>query len=296
MNAQQDDTRLFDPRINQFLPFVGVELGFTLATADEEQDSRTKAEANEAATDMLEEMKAFPKGSPERIYINTVRMAAVGLSHGLATRIETLKTVVAEKKAHYKDQMQEFVNSPIKGSLLTVGYKLLMLFGFGTVIFALSRYIFSMPQLHHDTAVASGQPQWASLAFAVGLALCGAYIKAWMSARTVRKLTQEMESEIKNARETFLGQAEQQYTICADSCAAAYRSLTGKEPPASTKAFDRLLASAMARCQADLAALIFEPEMPVVKGSSVWDKVFFWRMWTRKKTAATEGAVANTTV
>ncbi len=274
MSAQDDDTKLVDPRIYQFPPFLGVELGFTLSSADEEQDTRTKTEAQAAATDMLEEMKQFPKGTPERIYLNTVRMAAVGLSHGLSTRVETLKTVVGEKKALYKEQMQEFVNSPIKGSLLTVGYKLLMLFGFGTVVYALSRYIFSMPQLHHDT-VNSGQPQWASIAFAIGLALCGAYIKAWMSGRTVRALTKELEDEVRAARNLFLDQAQDQYTICADSCSAAWLALTGKTPPASTKAFDRLLSTAMSRCQGDITSLIFEPEKPPVR--SVWSKLLFWR-------------------
>lgn len=276
----EDQTR--KPHIRQLGPHVGVELGFALAAADEALDSRTKREAEDATAELIESMGCWPKNTPERLYLNTLRLAAVGLSHGLTTRVKTLKNVVTTKKQLYDDQMIEFVNSPIKGSLITIGYRLLMMFGFGTFVYVSARLLFSLPQMARETHVDvnTGQPQWASLAFAVGFALLGAFVKAWMSARTVKKLTKEFEKDCKDAREQFLKQAREQYEICADTCAAAWKALTNEEAP-TTKAFERLLSTAMANCHGDISRLLFDREKEEVP--SFWSSVFFWRKKRKKK-------------
>lgn len=273
-----------EPDIRQFGPHIGVELGFALAAADEALESRTKREADEATTELIESMKQWPKGTRERLYVNTLRLAAVGLSHGLTTRVKTLVDVVTTKKRLYDEQMQEFVNSPIKGSLITIGYRLLMMFGFGTFVYVSARLLFSLPQMQRETHVDvnTGQPQWASLAFAVGFALLGAFVKAWMSGRTVKKLTKEFEDDCKAARELFLGQAREQYEICADTCTAAWKALTNEEAP-TTKAFERLLSTAMANCHGDISRLLFDQDKE--PDPSIWKRLTGWMRWKKKKPA-----------
>lgn len=282
-----DDQSGRKPHIRQLGPHVGVELGFALAAADEAQDSHTKREAEEATAELIDSMNCWPKNTPERVYLNTLRLAAVGLSHGLSTRVRTLVDVVTTKKKLYDDQMQEFVNSPIKGSLITIGYRLLMMFGFGTFVYVSARLLFSLPQMQRETHVDinTGQPQWASLAFAVGFALLGAFVKAWMSGRTVKKLTKEFEKDCKDARNHFLAQAREQYEICADTCAAAWKALTNEEAP-TTKAFERLLSNAMAKCHGDISTLLFDPDRE--EEPSIWSRLAFWKR-KKKKAEAPNG-------
>ncbi len=264
------------PSIQQLGPHLGVELGFALATADEEQDSRTRQEALEASAELLEALKSWPKGTAERLYLTTLRVAAVGLSHGLSTRVKTLVDIVRTKKKLYDSQLNEFANSPIKGSLLTIGWRVLMMFGCGGFVYMLMRAIFAMPQLQREAHIDlnSGQPQWTSLAFAVSFALVAAFIKAWFSARTVKKLTKEFEDDVKAARTDFLEQAREQYEICAHTCAAAWTALTTETAP-STKAFERLLSSAMAQCHGDISGLLFDnKEEPEKK--PFWKKLAIW--------------------
>ena len=278
------------PSIQQLGPHLGVELGFALATADEEKDSRTQQEALDASAELIDALKSWPIGTPERLYLTTLRVAAVGLSHGLSTRVKTLSDIVRTKKKLYDDQLQEFVNSPIKGSLFHIGYRLLMMFGFGTFVYVLARLIFALPQLQREAHVDvnSGQPQWASLAFAVGMALLGAFVKAWMSARTVKKLTKEFEDDVTAARKDFLDQAREQYQICADTCSAAWTALTSETAP-STKAFERLLSTAMAHCHGDISRLLFEnKERPAPR--SLLSRLAFWK-GAAKKTDPVVGTV-----
>ncbi len=282
------------PSIQQLGPHLGVELGFAMATADEEKDSRTRQEALEASAELLEALKSWPKGSAERLYLTTLRVAAVGLSHGLSTRVKTLVDIVRTKKKLYDNQLNEFVNSPIKGSLLTIGYRVLMMFGCGTFVYMVMRAIFAMPQLQKEAHLDanSGQPQWTSLAFAVSFALAAAFIKAWVSARTVKKLTKEFEDDVKAARTDFLEQARGQYEICAHTCAAAWTALTTETAP-STKAFERLLSSAMAQCHGDISGLLFENRDEPDK-KPFWKKLAVWNYLRKKPAVAPDAAKATT--
>ena len=77
----------------------------------------------------------------------------------------------------------------------------------------------------------------------------------------------------------------------AHTCAAAWKALTTENAP-STKAFERLLSSAMAQCHGDISQLLFETKEEPEK-KPLWKKLAVWNYLRKKPAVAPYAAKAT---
>jgi len=121
-----------------------------------------------------------------------------------------------------------------------------MLGGFGYVlimlIFWIANAIFSIPALQTQ-AVGKG-PQYASIAFALALALIGSFAKSRIMAKRLMSVFSEYTEAITRANNQYTQSVIMEYKLAAETANLAWKEFTGKHPPI-TPGFHNLLIGLM---------------------------------------------------
>jgi len=225
-----------DGRILSVSPNLAIEWGYNLYIAQVLPDgSETRKSALKAIAEMEATVATFPEGSRERLYLTSLRMAAnsfaLGVERRKRSRSDSLDTAMQEKE----EAIKRCTRDTRRGGLLAAGFKLLLL---GGLIFCAVRMVYNMPSVTAQTQGAEANTL--SMCSALGLALIGAYVKAWFTDRKMVRLFKVYDKKVKDANEKYAEEVVFEYRLAAQTAETAWRGLTDVPAP-MTRAFESLL-------------------------------------------------------
>lgn len=233
MAEETEDSKIAAKDIH---PVVAVEAGYNLYLADNCEDPELRNSARISAKNFNKMMNSFPEKSVEGLYCLNLRMAANSLARGIQTRKYSLNKKMAAAEQMRKDMIKRIAEAEKFIGFLRGGLHLLLLGGFG---YFLIRAIFK-----GQTQTAGIDPKYASIAFALALALIGACVKSRIMAKKVQNAFSEYTKAITNANDEYAQSVVVEYKLTAETAKLAWKELTGCEPP-MTSGFHRLLISVM---------------------------------------------------
>lgn len=225
-----------DPRIIAITPNMAIEWGYNLYVIQVlKETSETRRSALKAVKELETLVDSFDPASRERIYLTTLRMAAISFAQGVERRKSQRATELASAMEEKEDALDRNTRDTRRGGLLSGGWKILLLGGF---IFFLVRAIFGIHVVNeqaHGTDV-----HYVSMSTALGIALIGAYVKAWFTDRKMRRIFREYDTKVKTANESYAEEVVSEYRFAAQTADMAWQCLTDVPAP-MTKAFEMLL-------------------------------------------------------
>lgn len=225
-----------DPRIIAITPNMAIEWGYNLYVIQVLPDtSETRRSALKAVQELEDLVDSFAPGSRERIYLTTLRMAAISFAQGVERRKSSRASELGSAMEEKEDALDRNTRDTRRGGLLSGGWKILLLGGF---VFFLVRAIFGIHVVNeqaHGTDV-----HYVSMSTALGIALIGAYVKAWFTDRKMRRIFTEYDTKVKNANERYAEEVVTEYRFAAQTADMAWQCLTDVPAP-KTKAFEMLL-------------------------------------------------------
>ena len=217
-------------------PVVAVEAGYNIYLADNCQDSELHKSAQIAVRNFNKAINSFPEKSPEALYCLNLRMAANSLARGIATRKYNLNKRIAAADQRKDDMIRRLAETEKLVGFFRGGLQLLLLGGFG---YFLVRAIFGRTQ------TAGIDPRYASIAFALALALIGSCVKSRLIAKKVLNVFAQYNEAITQANDRYIQSVVTEYKLTAETANLAWKELTGTDPP-TTPSFDDLLLGVMA--------------------------------------------------
>lgn len=225
-----------DPRIIAITPNVAIEWGYNLYVISVlPETSETRKSALKAVKELEDLVDSFAPGSRERIYLTTLRMAAISFAQGVERRKTSRTNELASAEEQKEDALDRNTRDTRRGGLLSGGWKILLL---GGTIFFLARAIFGI-HLENDQPRGS-DVHYISVCTALGVALIGAYIKGWFTDRKMRRIFREYDTKVKAANESYAEEVVTEYRFAAQTAGMAWQSMTDVPAP-MTKAFENLL-------------------------------------------------------
>lgn len=230
------------PCISALGPDVAIEWGFNLYLADNTAET---TEVGRSARRALREFERFvvrfPEHSPERLYLAKLRMAATSFARGIARRKEALASRLEAAREAKQSRILAFAHGERLAGFVKGGLQLLLLGGFS---YALVRALLLLPFL--GAHVAGFEPQYASLATALGSTLLGSFLKSWFLNRRVHHVFAGFEDELRRADREYAESVIREYELAAQFAFHSWTQLTD-EPAPMTAAFQNLLLSVMGR-------------------------------------------------
>jgi|GEM_PF-2337932 hypothetical protein len=225
-----------DPRILSISPNLAIEWGYNLYLAEVlEQNSETRISAVKAVREIEQLVETFAQGTRERLYLTTLRLAANSFAQGVERRKRSRIDSIDSAKQAKDDGLKRCTRDTRRGGLLSGGFKLLIMGGF---IFSLVRVVFGLPAVsQHNAGI---DVHYVSVCTALGIALIGAYIKAWWTDRKMVSLFKEYDEKVTKANETYADEVVNEYRFAAQTAETAWHQLTDAPAP-MTKAFEALL-------------------------------------------------------
>jgi hypothetical protein len=225
-------------------PLVAVEAGYNMYLADNCEDAILRKSGQIAVKQFDKMMNSFPEKSPEGIYCLNLRMAANSLARGIATRKRNLNKKIAAAEQKKDDMINRIAETEKYIGFLRGALHLLVIGGFGYVLVMLILWIAkaSIPALGTE----SGWPaaKYASVAFALSLALVGSFLKSRIMARKVLSIFTEYSEAIAKANNEYTQSVIMEYKLAAETANLAWKGLTGSDPP-MTPGLHNLLISIM---------------------------------------------------
>lgn len=230
-----EDVR-FDDRVFAVSPNLAIEWGYNLYIAQVlPEHSETRKSAVKALAELEALVDSFEPGSRERLYLTTLRMAANSFAQGVErrkrSRGDDLETASQEKE----EAIKRCTRDTRRGGLLSAGFKLLLL---GGLIFLIVRVVFNMPTVHERAEGADSH--YLSVCTALGVALIGAYVKAWFTDRKMVAIFRAYDKKVKTANERYAEEVVTEYRFAAQTAETAWHRLTDSPAP-MTRAFESLL-------------------------------------------------------
>lgn len=234
---QPVDRRPIDPRILSVSPNLAIEWGYNLYLAEVlEQTSETRTSAVKAVREIENLVESFPEGTRERFYLTTLRLAANSFAQGVERRKRSRIDSIDSAKQAKEDGIKRCTRDTRRGGLLSAGFKVLIMGGF---VFTLVRLLFELPSVSQHNA-AGVDAHYVSVCTALGIALIGAYIKAWWTDRKMVNIFKEYDQKVGNANEKYADEVVNEYRFAAQTAETAWHRLTDAPAP-MTKAFEALL-------------------------------------------------------
>ena len=225
-------------------PLVAVEAGYNLYLADNCEDSVLRKSGQVAVRQFDKIMASFPEKSPEGIYCLNLRMAANSLARGIATRKRDLNKRIAAAEQKKDDMVGRIAETEKYVGFLKGALHLFMLGGFGYVLVMLMFRIAkaNIPTL--ETESGGVGTKYASVAFALSLALVGSFLKSRIMAKRVLSIFSEYTEAISEANKQYTQSVIMEYKLAAETANMAWKELTGTDPP-MTPGLHNLLISIM---------------------------------------------------
>lgn len=225
-------------------PLVAVEAGYNMYLADNCEDAILRKSGQIAVKQFDKMMNSFPEKSPEGIYCLNLRMAANSLARGIATRKRNLNKKIAAAEQKKNDMINRIAETEKYIGFLRGALHLLVIGGFGYVLVMLILKITraGMPSL--GTESDGEAAKYASVAFALSLALVGSFLKSRIMARKVLSIFTEYSEAIAKANNEYTQSVIMEYKLAAETANLAWKGLTGSDPP-MTPGLHNLLISIM---------------------------------------------------
>ncbi|MDZ4833992.1 MAG: hypothetical protein SGJ27_09470 [Candidatus Melainabacteria bacterium] len=225
-----------DSRIIAITPNMAIEWGYNLYVIQVlPETSETRRSAMKAVQELEDLVDSFSPGSPERIYLTTLRMAAISFGQGVERRKGSRATALASAVEEKEDALDRITRDTRRGGLLAGGWKILLLGGF---VFFLVRAVFGIHIADEETR--GKDVHYVSMSTALGIALIGAYIKGWFTDRKMRRIFREYDIKVKETNESYAEEVVCEYRLAAQTADMAWHCLTDVPAP-MTKAFESLL-------------------------------------------------------
>ncbi len=232
-NAQVEP---IDQRVLSVSPNVAIEWGYNLYLAEVlDENSETRLSAVRAVHELEDLVNSFARGSRERLYLTTLRLAANSFAQGVERRKRSRADTLESAKQEKEEAIKRCTRDTRRGGLLSGGFKILLMGGF---IFLLVRAVFDLPSVERQTAGAD--LQYISTCTALGIALIGAYIKAWFTDRKMVALFKQYDNKVQAANDRYADEVVTEYRFAAETAETAWHRLTDSPAP-MTKAFEALL-------------------------------------------------------
>ncbi|MHC4426605.1 MAG: hypothetical protein ACYSYV_10975 [Planctomycetota bacterium] len=225
-------------------PLVAVEAGYNMYLADNCDDSVLRKSGQIAIRQFDRMMGSFPEKSPEGIYCLNLRMAANSLARGIATRKRNLNKRIAAAEQKKDDMINRIAETEKYIGFLRGALHLLVLGGFGYVLVMLIFRIAkaNIPAL--GTESGGEGSRYASVAFALSLALVGSFLKSRIMAKKVLAIFSEYNEAIAGANNQYTQSVIMEYKLAAETANMVWKELTGSDPP-MTPGLHNLLISIM---------------------------------------------------
>lgn len=232
-SAQADP---IDPRVLSVSPNVAIEWGYNLYLAEVlDETSETRLSAVRAVHELEDMVNSFVNGSRERLYLTTLRLAANSFAQGVERRKRSRADALESAKQEKEEAIKRCTRDTRRGGLLSGGFKILLMGGF---IFLLVRAVFDLPSVERQAHGAD--LQYISTCTALGIALIGAYIKAWFTDRKMVALFKQYDLKVQAANDRYADEVVTEYRFAAETADTAWHQLTDAPTP-MTKAFEALL-------------------------------------------------------
>jgi hypothetical protein len=255
---------VIDRRIRGITPNHAIEIGYNMHLADTRP---TNSQIQSAACKIVDEFEhvvdQFSEASPERVYLSTLRMAATGFAAGIGRRKRTQQSRINDADNEQELFLRSFKKGQRFVGFLSGSLKLLLLGGFGFAIthLALSAVGKNIMLPNDDPAaihspvndsneaeisdgaskkLASIDPKYASLAFALFVTIVGATTKSWWHERRVRNAIKRHRNALKEANEQYQEEVMSEYRLAAETAHNGWLCLTGGRAT-TTSAFESLL-------------------------------------------------------
>lgn len=225
-----------DQRILSISPNLAIEWGYNLYLAEVlEPTSETRMSAVKAVREIEALIETFPEGSRERLYLTTLRLAANSFAQGVERRKRSRIDALDSAKQAKESGIKRCTRDTRRGGLLSGGFKLILMGGF---IFSVVRVIAGLPSV--SQANVGVDAHYVSICTALGIALIGAYIKAWWTDRKLVSIFREYDRKVESANEKYADEVVNEYRFAAQTAETAWHRLTDAPVP-MTKAFEALL-------------------------------------------------------
>ncbi len=225
-----------DQRILAITPNMAIEWGYNLYVIQVlPETSETRRSALKAVKELEDLVDSFSAGSRERIYLTTLRMAAISFAQGVERRKSSRATDLASAVEEKEEAIMRNTRDTRRGGLLAGGFKILLLGGF---VFALVRAIFGIHEISEQSHGADAR--YVSISTAFGIALIGAYVKGWFTGRRITAIFREYDAKVQKANESYAEEVVTEYRFAAQTAEMAWHCLTDVPAP-MTKAFEMLL-------------------------------------------------------
>jgi hypothetical protein len=225
----------FQPvRADDVTPDHALALGYDLYIMADENSPHSEAArlSVERFTTMI---ASFPADSRESLYLSALMSAALSMGRGIGRR----KNKLHEREEAIKREQEEIIRNMSKAAkwtyMMRFAYRMVLMGGFG---YALVRALFFLPTVQqHAADVNEG---FASICFAIVVALFWGYISEWMSHIKLSRIFKHFDRAKREADYQYKLSVMEEYQLAAQSARKAWIEFTGREPPMS-EAFDRLI-------------------------------------------------------
>lgn len=258
-NAMAEKTKTPGIAARDIYPMVAVEAGYNLYLADNCEGSALRKSGQVAVKQFNNMMSFFPENSAEGIYCLHLRMAANSLARGIATRKRNLSKSIAAAEQKKDDMIRRIAEIEKHVGFLKGGCQLLAIGGFGYIVvmlvFWIVKALFEIPEL--ETEAGGAGSQYASIAFALALALIGSFLKSRIMAKRVLSVFNEYTEAITRANNEYTQSVIMEYKLAAETANLAWKEFTGSDPP-MTRSFHNLLIGIMGAEDQDIGSMTGE--------------------------------------
>lgn len=228
---------VLDLRINQYPVNWAIYLSSAIHGRDHAPAGSVRSECGALVlSEFTAAIGSFPPQSGERAYLTRLLMIALDLAAGIRTKKEIRATCLEDALKNRELHYQRLVNAERWQGVLRLGFKLVILSGFGFVVAKafLSTTTMDAPNAPH--------PGWASAAFGLGFALLATYIRSWAIDRKISRLFRDHDRDAHAAQREYQRTVRREYQWASEEAADAWTCLTGSKPNFQTAALLSLLA------------------------------------------------------
>jgi hypothetical protein len=215
--------------VHDFLPSTVLSLGYSFyLQAASDINSAIKEKAIQSVERFDRFCSFFEPDSKESVYLWKMLMASIDLGRGISSRKKNLLAefeVIETKKEEMTARISE--HERWRG-VLTAAAKLFLIGGFGYFLVGVI-----VPKV--DVSSTASNSDRISLTAALGFALVGAFFRSIITAYRIGRLVIDYTKDRQRANLHYRRDIASQYDLALVSVNAAWKSMTGEEPPETDK-------------------------------------------------------------
>jgi hypothetical protein len=245
------------PSVDHLFPGCVLDISYCYYVAAENHQAKsvTAKRAHDVVAEFERLCNAFPKNSPEGVFLFTISQIIVSLSRAIIRGKRNLESQrrIAEKER--KERLNDISKAGRQAGIFNAGWRVFLMAGLG---FFLAEAFFPEANLKEGA-----NPTYVSLATSIVTVMIGTYLRSWFVSQKVTRIFLAYHHSVMFAEKKYEIDIFEEYQRAKQSATIAWKHLTGSLPP-EVPGFEELL-------QEQIKSRVkFEREAQIILANPFW--------------------------